>query len=254
MIYYFSGEGNTRYACKRIARIINENYRFITAVKPDEELFEGKSLGFMFPIYSWGVPPVMLSFIKNLSQSFIDECKSREIPVWMVCTCGDDTGKACEMLEKSLIDRGLTLNGAWSVIMPNTYVLLPGFNVDSPKVENKKLEEAPLRIDRIANNIREHNWERDMNEGSLPRFKTKYIYPGFMKWGINPQKWRWTQECIQCGKCANVCPVNNIEIRAGHPRWYSKCISCLACYHYCPVHAVAYGNRTEHKGQYTCHL
>ncbi|MBR2290977.1 MAG: EFR1 family ferrodoxin [Prevotella sp.] len=56
--------------------------------------------------------------------------------------------------------------------------------------------------------------------------------------------------CIKCGKCAKVCPVDNIT--GTPPEWQhnGRCTSCLACYHYCPVHAINYGERTRKRGQY----
>lgn len=254
MIYYFSGEGNTRYCAKKISKFTGEKLVFIPEADASKETFEGKSLGIMFPVYSWGVPPLVLDFINRLSDSFIGQLRKEKAPVWMVCTCGDETGLAPEMLEKALHNRGLSLQGTWSVIMPDTYVLLPGFNVDSAKVEEAKLDSAPGRVDAIARKINSGEWESDIHYGPMPGLKTKIVYPLFKKWGINRKKWHWTEECIQCGRCAEKCPVGNIEMKGGHPRWHDRCVSCLACYHNCPVHAVAYGRATNNKGQYLCPL
>lgn len=60
----------------------------------------------------------------------------------MVCTCGDETGEAPQMFQKALEERGLKSLGFWSVIMPNTYVLLPGFDVDLDEIENYKIDHA----------------------------------------------------------------------------------------------------------------
>ena len=56
--------------------------------------------------------------------------------------------------------------------------------------------------------------------------------------------------CIRCGKCQQVCPVDNIK--GTPPEWMhnGKCTCCLACYHYCPVHAINYGKITRRRGQY----
>ena len=43
----------------------------------------------------------------------------------------------------------------YSVIMPNNYILLPGFDVDSKEVERQKLEDAPAAVAAIAAAIRE---------------------------------------------------------------------------------------------------
>lgn len=65
MIYYFSGTGNTKYVAGSIASKIGEESKAIARLDASNEKFEGSHLGFMFPIYSWGVPPIMLDFIKE---------------------------------------------------------------------------------------------------------------------------------------------------------------------------------------------
>lgn len=254
MIYYFSGEGNTKFAAKKIAAYLKESLHFIPLENPGMQEFEGDSLGIMFPVYSWGVPVPVMKFIEMIPESFINDVKRGHKPVWMVCTCGDETGNAPEMFYSALEKRGLTTLGAWSLIMPNTYVLLPGFNTDSQSVETEKLDNAPRKVLEIAEKIKNKTWEKALHYGSYPRLKTKLVYPLFKKWGINRNKWNWTQECIQCGKCAKSCPMNNIKMKGNHPVWGNNCVSCLACYHNCPVHAVAYGKVTERKGQYICPL
>ena len=59
--------------------------------------------------------------------------------------------------------------------------------------------------------------------------------------------------CVRCGKCAAVCPVDNIKGGVGElPIWKhnKKCMTCFACYHNCPKHAIRYGLMTRGKGQY----
>ena len=254
MIFYFSGLGNTRYAAEFISDMLDETLSFIPHTSASETRFKGESLGFLFPVYSWGVPPLVIDFINHLSDEFIDKVKRRNTPVWTVMTCGDETGKAPEMLADLLRRRGLELSAAWSVIMPNTYVLLPGFNVDNNKTETAKLDAVGPRLLEIGERIRKKQWIIDVHHGSMAGFKTGVLFPIFKKWGIYPKRWHWTQECIECGKCAKSCPVGNITMIGSHPKWGNKCISCLACYHNCPTHAVEYGGITEHKGQYVCPL
>lgn len=253
MIYYFSGTHNSRHVAEMLASILKTECEFIPDSNPKEALCQKQeSLGFVFPVYSWGVPPIVIDFIRRLPHTFIEKANADGIPVWAAMTCGDETALAPEMLSKVLAEKGLRLSGVWSVIMPNNYVLLPGFDVDSKNVEHHKLDEAPARVKAIAEDIMSGNWRTDVIRGSWPRLKTKLIYPLFKRWGIFPKKWNWNQECVSCGKCFRVCPVGNITMVSDHPRWGNDCVSCLACYHVCPTHAVNYGSITKTKGQYFC--
>lgn len=253
MIYYFSGTRNSRYAALRIGSLIKEDVRFIPAIDAYAEktdLSADKTVGFVFPVYAWGVPPIVMDFISRLPETMIEDIRRRNVPVWCVATCGDETGMAVEMLRKTLCKRGVKLAGAWSLIMPNVYVLLPGFGTDPKETETRKLSEAAVRLMHIADRINSGRWEEDVHTGSWPRTKTALVYPLFRRWGVNTKKWHTTEACIGCGKCAGACPVGNIAMANGRPQWGTDCTSCCACYHVCPTRATQYGRVTKKAGQY----
>lgn len=250
MIYYFSGTGNSTLVAQGLCRRLGETMTPIAAADPAAQTPDAKGIGFVFPVYAWGVAPIVLQFIADLPSSFWEKVTANDIPVWCVMTCGDETAMAPEMLAKALARRGVTLRGVWSVQMPNNYVLLPGFDVDPESLENEKMAKSEQRLDAIAEQIAAGACTVDVVRGSWPRLKTGAVYPLFKRWGIKPAKWHATSSCISCGLCAEACPVGNISMQNGHPVWGDRCVSCLACYHVCPVHAVAYGSGTSGKGQY----
>lgn len=250
MIYYFTGNGNSGYIAHRLAGYLHEK---IERIKDSTQLQLpiGKSgIGIVFPVYAWGVAPPVTDFINSWSEEYITRLKADKVPIWAVMTCGDEAGACVEMLKEILKRRGLSLTAAWSVIMPNTYVILPGFNVDSPELAQKKLTDSLNRVKEIGEKIQKLNWEIDVLRGSWPRIKTHIVYPLFRRWGINPKKWHKELDCNRCGRCVRVCPVANIQMGASGPVWNENCKSCMACYHCCPKHSVSYGEITKGKGQY----
>lgn len=253
MILLFSGTGNTRYAAEMLSRETGDSIIKINETKAEGLKLTGDRLVLMFPIYAWGPAPLMVEYFRKLPRQMIDDIVRRDIPVSIVCTCGDEAGNGVEVMRSEIEKRGLTLAGAWTIIMPNVYILLPGFNVDSTELAERKLDSAVGRVRRIGRSMLEGDYAFDVMRGSHPGLKTSLVYPLFKKYGINYRRWHWTKECIGCGKCATVCPVRNISMKGGHPDWGANCLSCLACYGICPTHAVAYGKITEHKGQYFCH-
>ena len=75
MVYYFSGTGNSRYAARRIGALTGEEVRFLPSLDPyaeDLEKGKDKTVGFVFPVYAWGVPPIVMDFIKRLPEAMVE--------------------------------------------------------------------------------------------------------------------------------------------------------------------------------------
>lgn len=262
MIYFYSGTGNTRFCAEQIAEILHDRVHFIFSEGELPLPRKGERIGFMFPIYSWGVPPAMTKFISSLPSEYL-----RDRYLWGCCTCGDEAGIAMDLFSKHIEkERGCRADALFSIIMPNDYVMLPGFDVDPDEVAEKKLAHAPERIKQIAEKIQAEEQIIDVVRGSMPSLRTRLVFPLFKHWGVNPKKWRVSDNCISCGRCATTCPSGNIILTAlleheptenqnikgkKRPTWGSNCLSCCACFHVCPTRAIDYGRTTISKGQYS---
>ncbi len=251
MIYCFSGNGNSRYVarllserlCDEAVMIDRDMIDRVMEMRDERQASTGERVIWVFPIYAWGLPKPVLVATKG--------CVTPGSRHYMVATCGDDCGCADDLWRAAIRSNGGIPVSAFTVEMPNTYTLLPGFDVDSPDVVARKLAAVPKRVDEVASLIAGGDEVTDVVRGSFPRFKTDVIYPRFMKYGVKPHKFNYdTARCIGCGSCATVCPMGNVEMRDGHPVWGDLCAMCLACYHTCRVHAVNYGTATRSKGQY----
>ena len=53
------------------------------------------------------------------------------------------------------------------------------------------------------------------------------------------------------GKCAEVCPLQNIKLKDGKPVWGGNCTHCMACISYCPTEAIEYGKKSLGQVRYT---
>ena len=250
MVFYFSGTGNSTFVATTLANFLGLKLLFIPEVETDKIESPEERIIFVFPVYSWGVPPLVSRFIFELGSEFWEKVREKGLTVDCVMTCGDEVALAPEMITRDLKKVGIQINSIWSVIMPNNYVLLPGFDVDSKEVEKNKLAKCEGRILEIAQSLIRGDKQMDYTRGSIPWLKSKIVFPLFKRWGIFPKQWHYTSSCISCGKCVKICPMLNIVLSEGHPKWGFNCCSCLGCYHVCPVHAVEYGKETKKKGQY----
>lgn len=261
MILYFSGTGNSAAVASHLGRELSLPLFHLAGdvlLHPESVVLQpqGGQVIWVFPVYSWGVPPVVEKFIREIPET--PALKSALHT--MVCTCGDDMGLTDKQWRQLMESRGWRVApAAFSVEMPNTYVLLPGFNTDSKALEQRKLDAMPARVAEIARAIRLGLPQRKdyIVRGAFPAFKSRVIRPFFVRHLMSPEPFHCTSACTGCGTCARSCPMENISMvpgEDGHPQpsWARNCALCLRCYHICPHHAVTYGKVTRGKGQYIC--
>ncbi|WP_336536149.1 EFR1 family ferrodoxin, partial [Bacteroides acidifaciens] len=71
MIFYFSGTGNSKWIANQLSKVQKEDLVFIPDALRDGTsefcLREDEKVGFVFPIYSWAPPAIVLRFIQKLS-------------------------------------------------------------------------------------------------------------------------------------------------------------------------------------------
>ena len=275
MIFYFSGTGNTKWVASQIADAIGEELFYIPDLirkgQYEYEWHEGERIGFCFPTHGWQPPGIVREFIRKLRMirpprpnghpSYSGWEKDTQAFCWALTTCGDNMGEAMTILNKDMA-KNLQLNTTdgqplqaetlFSVIMPESYVCLPFMKTDTEEKEAMKIEMATLQLPHIIQIIEErHRGIEELEKGATPRLYSYVIGGYFNKQMITDKKFTVDEDvCIKCGKCAKVCPVDNIK--GTPPAWIhnGRCTCCLACYHHCPVHAINYGSITRRRGQY----
>lgn len=245
MIYYFSGTGNSLHVARHLADAVGERLMPMTLASSASHPTEGEgrreAIGLVFPVHAWGIPNV----VEEVAPLLLPQ--EGETFLYAVMTCGDDMGYTDKVLESAL---GRKLDAAFSVQMPNTYVCLPGFDVDSNELCKEKLTKEESVVKEIAVCVSERKSVRQLKRGSFPWTKTYILRPLFNRYLLTDKYFNVdSSSCISCGRCRKSCPVGNI-ILDEVPKWQSHCAGCLACYHACPYHAINFGGMTQKKGQY----
>ena len=144
MIYYFSGTGNSRFIAREIATLTNDTALDIAATQtapPDEN---HAFLGIVFPVYGWQPPKIVRRFCATL-----DAASAKGRFVYIIMTCGTDCGKTLKILRRLMLLRGIGIDSAYSVIMPDVYVCLPGFEVDKDELRRKNTATLPKGYTRL---------------------------------------------------------------------------------------------------------
>lgn len=228
MVYCFSGTGNSQWVADKLQGLM----------KDEKDVF-----GMVFPVYAWGIPKVVEEYIK----AHLQDIKAAQY-VWAVLTCGDDIGYADKVLAEVLEGR---LDAVFSVHMPNTYVCLPGFDVDKDEVAMAKVQETRLRLPDIAEALKNREQKTAVVRGSFAWLKTHVLRPLFNRFLVTDKYFHTNRFCIRCKRCVRSCPMGNITTgEKGKIVWkHERCTGCLRCYHRCPNHSVHFGRFTKNKGQ-----
>lgn len=249
MIFYFSGTGNSLQAAKAIAK--HNDVKLISiaaAINSNNDIYEynldnNEIIGFVFPIYAWAPPKMVLKFIDKLRLNNYNNNY-----VFSVATCGENIGNTMKLLGASLKEKNLKLDSGFSIKMPNNYIIIG--NVDSKEMEEQKLTVAEESLKHINNIIEERGKGIfEVEKGFLPGVLTSVINPLFNKNAVDTKKFYVNESCTSCGLCEKVCNCRNIKVN-GKPEWGANCTQCLGCLHLCPTKAIQYGKGTEKKGRY----
>ena len=256
MIFYFSGTGNTKWVAQQLAAATGEELKYIPDElrkdRQDYALQEGERLGFCFPTHGWQPPRIVREFIrKSTFSSHPSSLLHHPSPfVYAVTTCGDNMGFAMRIFSKELQAKGLPLHSSFAVVMPESNVCFSFLHLDTPEREQQKKDAAKSRVAHICEVVcNRQKGVEELVKGAIPYTYTYIIGGYYNKHLINDDKfWVDTEACIQCGLCAKLCPVDDIE--GLPPRWLhnGRCTNCLACYHHCPQHAIHWGKMK--RGQY----
>ncbi len=252
MIFYFSGTGNSLWVAKQLKAKYSDNIISIAdELKKDASpltysLKENEKIFFVFPVHSWGPAVLVLSFINKLTfKNYTNQ------PVYTICTCGDNCGFTDKIIREALQKKSINLTHTYSLQMPNNYILMKGFGIDSKETEKEKLSQSPALLKNITDDIDLKGNHDIYTRGIHPFLKSRIVYPLFRKYAIGKNKFYATDECISCGLCESVCPTGTITLHDGKPLWGNNCVQCTACIHRCPVKAIEYGNITQSQGRYT---
>nr|WP_195366022.1 EFR1 family ferrodoxin [[Eubacterium] tenue] len=246
MILYFTGTGNSRYVARKIAEEINDEVvsinQLIKQESTDELISKNKPFIFVCPTYAWRLPKVVTEFIRKTKFSGNNK-------VYFIMTCGEDTAKAINYIQKLCDDKGWELKGMAEIKMPENYIAL--FPVPDKETAKQIIEEADKLIYKIASDIRnENNFNIVAPSGLNGTIKSGITNIAFYKFIVHAKGFYSTNQCIGCGKCVNLCPLNNIILKNEKPTWKNKCTNCMACISGCPTKAIEYKNKTQNKERY----
>lgn len=244
MILYFSGTGNSRYAAFRLHQTLggqlvdlNERIRSYDYTP----LVSRSPFILAAPTYAWSLPRVVEEYLRQTPLQ-------GDARLYAVLTCGGSSGGAEGRLRRLAEDLQLDFRGLAEIQMPENYIAM--YKAPGREHAEAILRRAEELLDQTARRIEEGRPLPPLRKGPLGAIQTNLVNPVFYSLMVSAAKFYATDACSGCGHCAEACPLNNIELKAGRPAWGDSCTHCMACICGCPEEAIEYGKKSQGKRRY----
>lgn len=246
MILYFSGTGNSEYVAKRIGKEINDEAVNLFDKIRNKDISEMTSecpWVVVVPTYAWRIPRIVQEWLEKTN--FV-----RNTDIYFVMTCGGSIGNAGKYLEKLCVQKGMNYYGCAEIVMPENYIAL--FSCPTEEQAFRIIEQAESVINNTALYIKKGDKLTRSNISLRDKINSGIINDLFYPIFVRAKKFYATDDCISCGKCVSVCPLNNIHMKNRKPIWGKNCTHCMACICGCPCEAIEYGKHSQGLPRYTC--
>ena len=155
MIFYFSGTGNSKWVAESLAVLLQDKTADILDSISNGEIIEKLSagiqeegfLGFVFPVYAWGAPEIVIDFAKKLKK-FLENANNlrdaadnleKKTFTFALATCGEEAGYTLKNFSKII-----PLKSSYSLVMPNNYVV--GSDLEDEETVVSMLKQAQKDI------------------------------------------------------------------------------------------------------------
>ena len=246
MILYFSGTGNSKFVAQKIGSVTGDQI-----ISINERLKQGNTeplrsdppFVFVCPTYAWRIPRIVEDYITKVVFSGTKK-------VYFILTCGTHTLNAVHYVKTLCRNKGFDLLGFDEILMPENYIAL--FTAPDKEGCDMIIAKADTKITRLAMDIRDGFTLQDFNktDGIKGKISSGIANPVYYKLIVHANGFHVSEKCIHCGKCAKLCPLNNIDMVNGTPAWGKKCTHCMACICGCPKEAIEYKGKTQGKTRY----
>ena len=237
LLIYYTGTYNTRYLSNQIKEKFISNGDTVDTVEITStteivDTFSYDLIGFSYPIYGFNSPLPFNKYIRKLKfkeeQKYFIYKNSGEVLAM--------NNASSRILIRIMKRQKAKLIGEYHYVMPyNIHFPFERDFIRQIFIYNKKLMEIMFynfknnRVFRIKSNI---------------IYDIGAFFVGIQKIGGNINSFLYTvdkNKCINCNKCVNICPHDNIYSKNGRIKFHHHCDMCMRCSFYCPTNAINIG-------------
>ncbi len=260
LVYYFTGSGNTERVLRKFESEFKGAGHQVDFVKIENQVYKIKNkidvnhddydlIGIGYPIHAFNAPEIMYDWVKTLQplketkRTFIINTSAEPLHVNYASSI---------KLSKKLKKKGFDVQNEYHYVMPYDMIYR-----HKAKMAFRMWDTAQKLIPIDA---------RSIIEGKSELYK-QVKCAAFFAWVLRIEHFgsRFNgifysvnkKKCINCHKCVNNCPIENIKLKDGKIKFGTKCTMCQRCTYFCPTDAIRTGMfnswrvNTPYKFEYT---
>lgn len=233
---YFSGTGNTKFCTEKFLAYYESNARAfsIEDEKAAEVIKQNEEILFAYPVYFSNMPKIVHDFIDGNRSAFSGK------KIFVIATMGLFSGDGAGCSARLFRKYGGRIIGGLHLKMPDC--------IGDEKALKRTREQNHLlvaaaedKIKKAAEDLKHGNPMRKEGLGFWSHMAGLF---GQRLWFFHKTKKYFGKlsieegKCIGCGKCAELCPMNNIVLQLGKAHQRGKCTMCYRCVNHCPKQAI----------------
>ena len=248
MVLYFSATGNTKMIAEKLAeRLGDEPVDLLVRIRNKDytSLRSDRPFVICSPVYVSELPSFFSDYLKRVS---LTGCRE----VYGILTNGGFSGIAGAQMSRIIKQKGMAFNGYAEFKLPSNHITNKSHaEIDHAEIE-KRIKVSLSKVEKAADEIRRGGCFKNRHIFLLEYLITVPVAPVLCYFNQMTEGFWVKENCISCGKCASLCPLNIIEIHGGKPVWKEKrCAHCMSCIQNCPVEAIEYKDITEGRRRYS---
>jgi len=234
-LYLFSGTGMTEHVVNKLISELANNLISIDCFKIDKtdtktiSLSGYDAVGIAYPVHSFNAPKIVIDFVKHLPLT-------NGLNTFVIFTAGEEhiiNSSSSDLLIKKLSRKGYQIFYNKLVEMPSNFIV----KYEEERV-NRILDKLDEDIPQIAMDIVtvKPYFEKKNFGSKISTFighSEKFGAPIIGKF-FYPKK-----DCINCEKCVDNCPKENITRSEKSIRFNWRCCICMRCIYQCPENAIS---------------
>ena len=232
---YFSGTGNTEYCIKKFVSVYAPGSPIISIEDNSilEAINQHQEIIFAYPIYYSNLPKIVRDFIVKNHTIWYGK------RIFFIATMGLFSGDGAGLGSRLMKKYGAHIIGGLHIKMPDCICDVKALK-RTPAQNKQIVIQAEERIKSAVYNLKNGTPTKD-GLGFLCHIagllgQRLWFYRKTQEYSDKIQI--DTNACIKCGKCAVVCPMNNLSLSEDKMIADGRCTLCYRCVNQCSKKAI----------------